>query len=67
MADECKWYSVCPLKRYYERGKLAEKWVSNFCHGDYNSCVRYQLEERGEFHPDYMLPDGSLDESLKRA
>ena len=53
------------MKRYYERGVLAEKWVTNYCHGDWLKCIRYQMEERGEYHPDWMLPDGSLAEELK--
>jgi len=24
------------------------------------------MEERGEFHPDLMLPDGSIEEKLKK-
>jgi hypothetical protein len=27
----CKWYPVCPLKFYYEQGKLDEKWIKNYC------------------------------------
>jgi len=30
------------------------------------SCIRYQIEERGEPHPDWMLPDGTLDEKLHK-
>ena len=36
-----------------------------YCKGDWNSCVRYHFEERCEYHPDWMLPDGSFDERLK--
>ncbi len=61
----CKWYQVCPMKRYYEKGRLAKKWIDNYCKGDNKSCVRYQMEERGEPHPDWMLPDGTLDKSLR--
>ncbi|MFW5961462.1 MAG: uracil-DNA glycosylase [bacterium] len=61
----CKWYQVCPIKRYHEQGKIDEKWVENYCHGDNESCVRYQMEERGEYHPDNMLPDGTIAEDLK--
>ena len=24
--DVCKWYNVCPMKRYFEEGKLDIKW-----------------------------------------
>jgi hypothetical protein len=61
----CKWYLVCPMKRYYDEGKLDKKWIENYCHGDYKSCVRYQMEETGKYHPDNMLPDGTIDKRLK--
>jgi len=62
---ECKWYSCCPLKRYYEARKLDKKWVELYCKGDWESCIRFHLEESGEPHPDWMLPDGSIDERLR--
>ena len=65
MSKQCKWYFVCPMRRYYEMGKLDKKWIDVYCMGDWSKCVRYQMEERGEYHPDYMLPDGSVDERLK--
>ncbi|RLI29447.1 5-formyltetrahydrofolate cyclo-ligase [Candidatus Bathyarchaeota archaeon] len=61
----CKWYAVCPMKRFYEEGKLDRKWIENYCMGNYESCVRYRLEEKGILHPDNMLPNGEIDESLK--
>ena len=62
---ECKWYPVCPMKYYYEQGRLDKKWIDQYCHGNWTRFVRYQKEEKGEFHPDWMLPDGFLDENLK--
>lgn len=62
----CKWYTVCPMKRFTERGLLDRHWVEQYCFGDNTTCVRYQKEERGEWHPDTMLPDGSIDETLRR-
>jgi len=53
------------MKRYYEMGKLDEKWIREYCKGNWEKCVRYQLEEQGKCHPDWMLPDGTIDESLK--
>jgi len=63
----CKWYSVCPIKSYTDAGLLDPKWVTAYCKGDWGRCIRYEMEERGESHPDWMLPDGSLDESLRGA
>ena len=64
LLSDCKWYIVCPMKRFYEEGKLDKKWIELYCKGDWESCIRYQMEERGEPHPDWMLPDGSIDEKL---
>lgn len=62
---ECKWYAVCPMKRYYETGVLEKHWVEEYCKGNWEKCVRYKMEERGEYHPDWMLPDGSLNDKLR--
>jgi len=64
MAD-CRWFLCCPMKRFYEEGRIQKRWIELYCKGDWKSCVRYHMEERGEPHPDWMLPDGSLDESLR--
>ena len=62
---ECMWYPLCPMKRYYESGRLNERWVRLYCHGNWEGCVRYQMEAAGTPHPDWMLPDGQLDERLR--
>lgn len=64
LSEDCKWYQECPMKIFYEKGALDRKWIKLYCKGDWLSCVRYALEESGEPHPDWMLPDGSLDEKL---
>jgi len=65
MNKTCKWFEVCPLKRFYEEGKLEKRWIENYCKGDYKSCVRYEMEKRGTQHPDNMLPNGKIREDLK--
>ena len=60
----CKWEMVCPMRMYYRQGKLDGKWIRNYCQGDWLHCKRYEMEEKGLYHPDNMLPDGSIDESL---
>jgi len=65
LSQDCKWFSACPMKRFYESGLLDRKWIELYCTGDWQSCVRYDLEEKGHDHPDWMLPDGRLDENLK--
>jgi hypothetical protein len=52
------------MKYFYEAGKLDSKWVKNFCMGNWRECIRYQKEEAGIYHPDNMLPDGTIDRKL---
>ncbi|MBS3781294.1 MAG: uracil-DNA glycosylase [Candidatus Thermoplasmatota archaeon] len=61
----CRWYDICPMKRFYEEGKIERRWVELYCKGDWQSCVRYQKEEKGEYHPDSMLPNGEIKEELE--
>ncbi len=65
LLHECKWYACCPMKRFYEQGRLERKWIELYCRGLWQNCIRYQKEENGDYHPDWMLPDGSLNERLK--
>ncbi len=62
--QECKWYQVCPMKRFYEEGKLDKYWIETCCKGDWTHCVRFQMEEEGKPHSDMMLPDGKIDKRL---
>ncbi len=60
----CKWYNVCPMKMFYEKGLLDDHWINDYCKRDWRKCVRYQMEENGRYHEDWMLPNGLLDENL---
>jgi len=60
----CKYFDVCPIKRFYEEGKIGIDWVKNYCFRGGKSCRRYEMEERGIYHPDNMLPDGTIDSGL---
>ncbi|MCF7927510.1 MAG: hypothetical protein K9L68_00335 [Spirochaetales bacterium] len=60
----CRWYPVCPMKRFYEEGKIDRRWVEDYCWVDNPDCIRKQMEARGEYHPDNMLPDGTIGKSL---
>jgi len=64
----CKWYHVCPLRRFERLGRLDLSWKNQYCHSErrWIDCKRYQLEEQGIFHPDNMLPDGRIDPSLEQ-
>jgi hypothetical protein len=63
----CRWYNeTSAIKRAYEEGKLHKKWVENYCWDGGKGCVRKKrFEEEGYISPDYVLPDGTIDESLK--
>jgi len=65
LRQPCKWFPVCPMTRFTREGKLDQRWSELYCRGDWSACVRYDKEERGEYHPDSMLPDGSIDASLE--
>jgi hypothetical protein len=60
----CKWYYACPIKKYTEKGKLETYWIENYCLVNNNTCIRYQMQEKGKYHPDNMLPDGEIREGL---
>jgi len=53
------------MKRFYEKGLLDKSWIDRYCKGEWKQCVRYRMEAKGEYHPDHMLPDGTLDPSLR--
>ena len=62
---KCKWHSVCPIHFFTDEGKLDKKWEKNYCLVGNKECVRYQMEENGEYHSDSMLPDGTIKEDLQ--
>jgi len=63
----CKWYEICPLRKFEQEGRLDEKWKQEYCLSEDNwkNCKRYQLEEKRIEHPDSMLPNGKIDKNLK--
>ena len=66
LLHDCKWYHSCPMKWFYEEGRLERTWIELYCKGDWKNCVRYEMEAQSCYHPDWMLPDGSMDERLKK-
>ena len=60
----CIWYTVCPMRKFYEKGLLPERYVTYYCFENWHECVRYQMEEAGIYHPDTMRQDGVIDDSL---
>ena len=62
----CKWHELCPLRKFEKEGRLDRKWQNEYCKSERNweNCKRYQMEEKGELHPDNLLPNGKIDENL---
>jgi len=58
----CKWLIICPLRILEKQGKITDKWKKVYCLTEKNwiNCKRYQYEEKGKYHPDNMMPDGSI-------
>ncbi|MCK4664262.1 MAG: uracil-DNA glycosylase [Bacteroidales bacterium] len=64
LTQDCKWYPTCPMKHFYENGKLDKKWIENYCKGNWQDCIRFFKEENNIYHPDNMLPNGEINENL---
>jgi len=65
LIDDCKYYPFCSIKKLHEKGAVSDEWVELYCRGDWESCIRFRMEEQGLNPSDWMLPDGKLDERLK--
>jgi len=63
----CKWFHVCPLRRFEKQGKISDIWKNKYCLSKENwkNCNRYQMEEKGIPHDDNMLPSGKIDNRLE--
>lgn len=68
MANVCRWYDqTSGMKRAYDKGLLDKKWIENYCLNGSKNCIRKKrFEEEGYVLPDYVLPDGTIDEKLKK-
>ena len=62
--SECPWFPVCPMNYFRAEGKLSDEQIDTYCKGDWIACKRYEMEQKGIYHPDNMLPDGTIDENL---
>ena len=64
----CRWYDeTSGMKRAYDRGLLDKKWIEDYCWNGGKGCVRKRrFEQEGYVSPDYVLPDGTVDEELKK-
>jgi hypothetical protein len=66
--NRCIWYDqTSGMKRAYDKGLLDKKWIENYCLNGGKDCIRKKrFEEEGYVSPDYVLPDGTVDEKLKQ-
>ena len=64
----CRWYdSTSGMKRAYDSGLLDKKWIDDYCMNRGIGCIRKKrFEGEGYVSPDYVLPDGTVDENLRR-
>ena len=64
----CRWYNeTSGVKRAYDLGLINRKWVEQYCWAGGEGCVRKKrFEEKGYVSPDYVLPDGTISESVKK-
>ena len=63
----CPWYDqTSAIKRAYDKGEIDQKWVENYCWNGGKGYVRKKrFEEEGYVSPDYVMPDGSVNERIK--
>ncbi|MFH1657498.1 MAG: uracil-DNA glycosylase [bacterium] len=61
----CKWYNICPIKSFFEKGFIDEKLIDKYCFNSGENCRRFKMEEDGIFEPYNMLPNGEIDANLK--
>jgi len=64
----CQWYNgTSAIKRAYDAGKIDKSWVQNYCWNRGKRCIRKErFEQEGYISPDYLMPDGSINEKLKK-
>jgi hypothetical protein len=64
----CKWYDeTSGLKRGFDKGLVDKKWVEDYCWNGGKGCIRKEkFEKEGYLSPDYIMPDGSVNELYKK-
>ena len=68
MSTTCRWYDqTSGIKRAYDKGMIDKSWIDDYCLNGGENCVRKRrFEIEGYVSPDYVLPDGTVDERLKK-
>ena len=64
MKNKCKWFNICPLRRFEKERKLNLVWRNKYCLGNFQKCQRYIETLKEVSHPANILPDGSINKSL---
>jgi hypothetical protein len=64
----CGWYDkTSGMKWAYDHDKLDISWIEKYCWNSGKGCVRKQrFETEGCVSPDHVLPDGNVDQKLKK-
>jgi len=64
----CRWYNESSgVRKAHDLGLIDKKWVEDYCLAGGRDCVRKKrFEEEGYVSPDYVLPDGTISEVVKR-
>jgi len=64
----CKWYNqTSAIKKAYQAGKIDQKWLKKYCWNNGKECLRKKrFEQENYISPDYVMPDGSINEKLKK-
>jgi hypothetical protein len=64
----CRWYNESSgVKRACDLGLIDKKWVEEYCLVGGRGCIRKKrFEDEGYVSPDYVLPDGSISETVRR-
>ena len=64
----CRWYNeTSGVKRAYDLGLIDKKWVEQYCWVGGEGCIRKKrFEQEGYVSPDYVLPDSTISESVKK-
>ncbi len=62
----CRWYYAPPLRQQEKNGKIDLHWAEQYCKSSDGpkKRIRYELGQEGVYHPDNMLPDGSIYKAL---
>jgi len=64
MKNKCKWFNICPLRKFEKERKLNLVWRNKYCLSSFQKCQRYIEALKKIPHPVNMLPDGSINKSL---